>query len=161
MKWLYAVTFVSLGALVACGDSKPGSGGDGGAGGAGGDGPTTTGGMTTMSTTGGMGGMGGAGGAGGAGGDMTCDMQGNCTKCQTCAQNGECTQEAMAFQMAPNAMVFAMCMQPCLMKMDQMCATACCKADQDACAAYTKLAKCAICDVCPMDCNGAMAGCMP
>ncbi len=146
MKCLYAVTFVALGMLVACGDdSKGGSGGNGGAGG---DDPTTSG-MTTMSTSS-TGGMGGAGGAGG--GSATCDNSGDCAKCNTCAQMGDCADELMAFKAMPNSAAFEMCIAPCVMNMDPMCGQACCTANQAECAAYNKIAICAICDNCPKDC---------
>jgi hypothetical protein len=150
MKWLYAVTFVSLGALVACGDAEP-SGGQGGSSASG----------TTMATTGtGMGGMGGMGaggmgGAGGAGGAMMCDGQGDCQKCSDCAIKGDCADEDMAYAKLPNAQAFRTCVEPCAQPMDVMCLDKCCKMYPAECAAFNVVGKCVVCNNCYKDCDGA------
>jgi hypothetical protein len=170
MKWMFAaVAFLSVGALAACsgkGSNTTGSGGGGGE-----DEVTTSQASSSSSGTGGAGQGGGAQGGGGQGGQgggsaTPCDNSGTCMTCTSCAQKpgAACNDEAAAFQMTPNWMVFYQCITPCVqLPADQQkaCLDPCCMANQPECQAYGMFTTCIACDQCYNDCNGAMAMCPP
>jgi hypothetical protein len=170
------------GLVVACGDS--GTGGSGGSGG--GSGGESAGGTSSDGGTLNVGGF-GNGGDPGNGGSTTnnmstttgmtggCDDTGVCqdqdqdptNDCISCAFAGECADELNACGVEPDCCTpqpdgscgadsFVGCIGAC---QDQACFDACAQDHQTGALLYNELTICAICDQCPIDCDGPGSGC--
>lgn len=172
------------GLVVACGDS--GAGGSGGSGG--GNGGESAGGTSSDGGSLNVGGF-GNGGDPGNGGSTTnnmstttgmmggCDDTGVCqdadqdttNDCISCAFAGACSDQLQACGVEPDCCTpqadgscgtdsFVGCIGACAQG-DQACLDTCVQTYATGAALYNELLICAVCDQCPIDCDGPGSGC--
>lgn len=167
---------------IACGDSgtSSGTGGSSSGGGNAGGSSNNSGGsssVTQPTTTVGGGGTGGAplecdtGEAGDATQPEGTPAGDICSACITCAVQGNCSDELVAFQGDPNAMTWSNCLfgdgtaanpgcpddDPATANVDEfaVCSDACDAASPGVSTLYIAVLSCAICVECPTNCNAA------
>jgi hypothetical protein len=153
-SWAFAAIFVSVAAMAgaACdGGSDTSSGSTTGGTGTGTGSGTATGSPTGSPTGTPTGTADVCDAAGAICGDAT-----DPTTCLGCAIEGDCKDEFDICTADQECIDYVNCLDPC---MDQACADACDAMFPNGSAEYNDLAVCAVCEVCPVSCDAAMAGC--
>jgi hypothetical protein len=78
------------------------------------------------------------------------------TTCLGCAIAGDCADETAACQGSQECIDFVTCNDPCA---DQACTDACIAMYPNGATLYNDLVFCAVCEQCPVSCDGPGAGC--
>jgi hypothetical protein len=147
-SWAFAAIFVSVAAAAACSDS--GSGGSGGSGG-----ETSTSSSTGSSSSSSM--MSSSASTAGACDDLAvCGDAADPASCLGCALGGDCADELATCQGDQECIDFVTCIDPCA---DQACFDACVTMYPNGATLYNDLVFCAICEQCPISCDGPGSGC--
>lgn len=167
--WALCTMIVSAAALAACGSSSGGGNGGGGSGGSAststGSKMTTTGSSMTTTVTSTTG-TGMTTTSSGTGGSASCDNKGVCedtdmdptNDCVGCALAGECADEYAACTGDQDCVALNMCFGMCGQG-DTQCLQSCAQQHPTGYQLYNQVATCAICTVCPVDCDGPGSGC--
>ncbi|APR76688.1 Hypothetical protein A7982_02035 [Minicystis rosea] len=174
-SWALCTFIVSAVALTACGSSTDGTGGNGGSVGTG-SGGATTGTGTTGTGNNGTTGTGnntttGTGnntttGTGTGGSAGSCDNKGVCqdadqdttNDCFTCALFGACTDQYNACKGDQDCIALNTCFNGCGQN-DSTCLSGCAQQHPTGYQLYQALVTCAVCQECPVDCDGPGQGC--
>jgi hypothetical protein len=86
----------------------------------------------------------------------SCDHSGACGTCESCAVNGYCSDEFDRCTADTECSALLDCLNTCT---DATCEAGCDKAHPTGITLYNQLVLCAVCQACPVDCDGPAAGC--
>jgi len=140
-SWAFAAIFVSVAAVAACDSS--GTGGSGGSGGTTSTSSSVSSSVSASSST-----------------APVCDELAVCgdsmSGCLGCAVMGDCADEADLCAADQECVDFITCIDPCL---DQACFDACSAMYPTGFTLYNDLVFCAVCEQCPVSCDGPGSGC--
>jgi hypothetical protein len=88
----------------------------------------------------------------------SCDMEADCTACQTCAFDADCSTEASNCGSEPECLSLNDCLGDCAPD-DDACVQACNDANPNGVDPLGALVDCIYCDACFVTCDGAGNGC--